>query len=485
MDDSGLKRLVVPIVLVLLIVAGAVLLYDDGGEEYWTVVVQVEGEGIVDPMVSDVVDGGSVSLNLMPAEGWGPSSVYLDGDPVDITGDTLTIVDIHRNHHVRVVFTEVAEVFTVSISSSTGGSISPSGKVDVAEGGSVEFSIVADTGYRLSSLMVDGVSVGGGMTSYVLDDVRKDMTVHAVFVPVSPGPSPTPVPTPTPTPVMASITVSDPPTSAFVGDPVDLSGKVYAMWSDGSRTPVSGYTVSPEVFSSPGQQTVTVSYMGMTDRFTVDVSYYMTLGVTTPPTTVVYDVGDVVDMTGAEVTVTYHDGRAAVVTPSDVSADMGSEGPEDVLVTYRENGYSATATFPIYVASATGFSAYVISGSAPVGLSDYDFRDPMAPGESRVLTIEVRNNTSVDTSAYLILEYLSGSDDVASAITVSCNGSSFSVLEMGDESSVSLDTIGSGTSSTVVVTISMDPEAGNGLMGKALSFRLGIFADGIPPTGGP
>ena len=496
MDDERVWLRIVPIVLLLLCVAaGVMLLYGDGTEDVWTIDAEVEGEGTVDPMVSDVVDGGSVSLNLRPAEGWELSTVYLDGDVVDIAGDVLTIVDIHGDHHVRVVFSEVVVMFTVSASASTGGSISPSGDIVVAEGGSVEFSIAAEDGYRLSSLMVDGVSVGGGMTSYVLGDVRKDTTVHAVFVPVSPGPSPTPAPTPTPSPtpaptptpspVMASITVSDPPTSAFVGDAMDLSGKVYVTWSDGSRTSVSGYTVSPEVFSSPGPQTVTVSYMGMDCRFTVDVSYYMMIAVTTLPAETVYDIGDPVDMTGSVVTVTYHDGRTAAVTFYDVSADTGSEGPKDVLVIYTEGGYSATASFPIYVASAEGFSAFVISEGGPVGLRDYVFGDPMAPGESRVLRIEVRNNTSVDTSTYLVLEYLSGSADIASAVAVSCNGCSIPVSEMGDGTSVPLDIVYSNTASTVAVTISMDPEVGNELMGKALSFKLEIFADGIPPTGGP
>lgn len=488
MDDERGWIKVVPILLLLLCIAtGAVLLYGDDTGDVWTVDVEVEGEGMVDPMSSDVTDGGSVSLNLVPADGWDLSAVYLDGDAVDITGDVLTIVDIHRDHHVRVVFSEVAVMFTVTVSASTGGSISPSGDMVVAEGGSVEFSIVADDGYRLSSLMVDGVSVGGGMTSYVLEDVRKDMTVHAMFVPVSPGPSPNPAPTPSPvpSPVMESITVSDPPTSAFVGDGIDLSDKVYVIWSNGSRTPVSEYTVSPEVLSSPGSQAVAVSYMDMVCRFTVDVSYYMTIEVTTLPTKTVYDVGDVVDMTGAVVTATYYDGRTEAVTPYDVSVDTGTEGPKDVLVTYVEGGYSATTSFLIYVASATGFSAFVFSDAGPVGPGGYDFGGPMAPGESHVLTIEIRNNTSVDTSAYLVLRHLSGSDDIASTITVSCNGSSFSVLEMGDGASVPLGTIGSHGTLTVTATVSMDPEAGNELMGMTLGFNLGIFADGIPPTGGP
>ena len=73
-----------------------------------------------------------------------------------------------------------ATTYTITATAGTGGSISPSGSVSVAQGGSQTFSIAANTGYQISSVTVDGVSQGA-ISSYTFSNVTAAHTISATF----------------------------------------------------------------------------------------------------------------------------------------------------------------------------------------------------------------------------------------------------------------------------------------------------------------
>jgi len=70
--------------------------------------------------------------------------------------------------------------FTVTASAGTGGSISPSGAVSVANGGSQAFTITPSAGYVISAVTVDGVSQGP-LASYTFTNVTSNHTIAAAF----------------------------------------------------------------------------------------------------------------------------------------------------------------------------------------------------------------------------------------------------------------------------------------------------------------
>lgn len=70
--------------------------------------------------------------------------------------------------------------YTVLASAGEGGSISPSGSVSVAYGGSKTYSITAGEGYEIEDVLVDGVSVGAVYT-YTFENVKKAHIIKAVF----------------------------------------------------------------------------------------------------------------------------------------------------------------------------------------------------------------------------------------------------------------------------------------------------------------
>lgn len=68
----------------------------------------------------------------------------------------------------------------ITASAGAGGTISPSGAVGVAQGASQTFTIAANSGYTIASVVVDGASVGA-VTTYTFTNVTAAHTIAASF----------------------------------------------------------------------------------------------------------------------------------------------------------------------------------------------------------------------------------------------------------------------------------------------------------------
>ena len=71
-------------------------------------------------------------------------------------------------------------IYTITATAESGGSISPSGNVKVANGLSQAFNISPNVGYSILDVKVDGVSKGN-ISSYIFSNVTTDHTIKASF----------------------------------------------------------------------------------------------------------------------------------------------------------------------------------------------------------------------------------------------------------------------------------------------------------------
>ena len=120
---------------------------------------------------------------------------YVDASGTEITPDTTKVGQtILRaggltapNDNYTVVFTDgkltVDErpVYTVKATAGSHGSITPSGNVDVLHGGSQTFTIAANSGYAISNVKIDGVSIGA-VKSYTFENVTENHTIVVTFM---------------------------------------------------------------------------------------------------------------------------------------------------------------------------------------------------------------------------------------------------------------------------------------------------------------
>ncbi|MCI7350964.1 MAG: DUF4214 domain-containing protein [Ruminococcus sp.] len=157
---------------------------------------------------------------------------------------------------------------------------------------------------------------------------------------------------------VSSIEVSAIPakTSYFVGDTLDLSGgKVTVSYEDGSSKvmDITSAMVSGFDSTKSGTQTVTVTYEGKTDSYSVSVKTAAVTGieVSVTPSKTSYYVGDTLDLSGGKITVSYEDGSSKVmdITSAMVSGfDSTKSGTQTVTVTYegKTDSFDVTVNEP-------------------------------------------------------------------------------------------------------------------------------------------
>ena len=117
-----------------------------------------------------ITPSGSVSVNhgsnqtftITPNTGYVVSNVVVDGSSVGAVA-TYTFNNVTAAHTISATFS--VRTYTLTASAGTGGTISPSGSVSVSHGTSQTFTITPNTGYTITSVVVDGASVGA--VSYI------------------------------------------------------------------------------------------------------------------------------------------------------------------------------------------------------------------------------------------------------------------------------------------------------------------------------
>ncbi len=154
----------------------------------YTIGASAGSNGTISPAGSvSVTSGGSQTFNISASEGYEVENVLVDNvSQGAIT--TYTFTNVTANHTIAVTFKQKpATKYTITASGSTGGTIDPSGSVQVTGGSDQTFNIAADTDgeYLIDELLVDGAKVeaASGQTAYsqLFTNVTADHTISATF----------------------------------------------------------------------------------------------------------------------------------------------------------------------------------------------------------------------------------------------------------------------------------------------------------------
>ncbi|MBQ8381682.1 MAG: bacterial Ig-like domain-containing protein [Clostridia bacterium] len=129
---------------------------------------------------------------------------------------------------------------------------------------------------------------------------------------------------------------------------------VNAVYSDGSRAAVTGFSVSGYQKNTLGTQTLTVSYSVFKTTFTVQVSAKSLTGIkiSSKPSKLTYIEGQDINLSGLKVKAYYDNDTNATVTNYSVKGyDKNKIGTQTITVTY--NGKTATFTVTVKAKSLT------------------------------------------------------------------------------------------------------------------------------------
>lgn len=199
--------------------------------------------GSIDPDGTEVVaPGGTQSYSITTDTGYEISDVVVDGSSVG-TVTSYTFSNVDDNHTIIASFSPI--IYTISGSSGAGGTISPSGNVDVSHGENQTFTITPNTGYEISNVVVDGSSVGAS-SWHTFTNVVSDHDIRASF-----------------TPMVYTISAS-----ADTGGTISPSGDISVTYGGGQS-----FTISPETGYSIYDVTVDGTSVGAVTSYDfIDVS---------------------------------------------------------------------------------------------------------------------------------------------------------------------------------------------------------------------
>jgi hypothetical protein len=137
-------------------------------------------------------EGGSVSpsgdvtvyeltsqvFNIIPAIGQKIKDVIVDTVSVGPVS-SYTFSNITGDHTISATF-EVTPTYVIGVTAGPGGTVSPAGDQTVNEASSHTFSIIPSTGYKVTDVLIDGVSVGP-VTTYTFNNILANHTISATF----------------------------------------------------------------------------------------------------------------------------------------------------------------------------------------------------------------------------------------------------------------------------------------------------------------
>jgi len=189
--------------------------------------------------------GDTITLTATSNTGW-----HFTVWSGDLTG-SVNPVTFTLNGDTVVTATFAINTYTITPTAGANGSITPNTPQTVNYGGSQMFAIAANTGYHISDVGVDGVSIG--VTSiYTFTNVSANHTITATFAPNAVNL--------TVNVVGNGSVVKTPDQAYYYGDVVTLTANADVSWAFAGWSGDLGGAVNPSAITLTGDKVVTATF---------------------------------------------------------------------------------------------------------------------------------------------------------------------------------------------------------------------------------
>ena len=149
----------------------------------YTITASAGVNGSISPIGSVSVNyGASQIFTITPNAGYNINQVLVDGQVASLaSNNAYTFNNVMSGHTISASFIVYK---TITASSGTGGTISPSGVVDVSSGANQTFTVTPNSGYKFNQVLVDRKLVKlSSANTYTFSDVTVAHTITASFNP--------------------------------------------------------------------------------------------------------------------------------------------------------------------------------------------------------------------------------------------------------------------------------------------------------------
>jgi PKD repeat protein len=150
------------------------------GEVVIVVNADAEGGSVNPTGTQTITEGDDFPFTVTPDNCYEIGIVTVNGNAITLDeNNSYTIENVSEPQNINVTFNRLSYIITAS--ASEGGSITPSGDVEVNCGESKTFAIAANEGYEIENVVVDGQSQGA-ITSYTFENVTEaGHSIEAIF----------------------------------------------------------------------------------------------------------------------------------------------------------------------------------------------------------------------------------------------------------------------------------------------------------------
>ena len=135
------------------------------------------GHGTISDQILEVLEGDKVEISFTPDEGYMIDKVCVNGVETKVTNNKLVLT---MNDHKLVDVRYKKIPFTITIEDVKGATVTPSGVVAVNYGDDKDFTITANTGYRLIKVLVNDVEKTLDGNTLKLTNIKSNMKIKVV-----------------------------------------------------------------------------------------------------------------------------------------------------------------------------------------------------------------------------------------------------------------------------------------------------------------
>lgn len=135
------------------------------------------GNGTITPSKIDVIEGSKVKITFTPNTGYMIDKVLVNGIEKTVTGNEIEIA-VDEEKTVEVSYKKIP--FTITVEEVTGATVNPDGTVTVSYGDNKDFTITANTGYKLVKILVNDVEKALDGNTLKLKNITSNMKIKVV-----------------------------------------------------------------------------------------------------------------------------------------------------------------------------------------------------------------------------------------------------------------------------------------------------------------
>ena len=135
------------------------------------------GNGTITPSKIGVIEGSKVKIAFTPNTGYMVDKVLVNGIEKTATGNEIEIT-VDEEKTVEVSYKKIP--FTITVEEVTGATVDPDGTVTVSYGDNKDFTITANTGYKLVKVLVNDVEKALDGNTLKLKNITSNMKIKVV-----------------------------------------------------------------------------------------------------------------------------------------------------------------------------------------------------------------------------------------------------------------------------------------------------------------